>query len=245
MGRMNTSQVVDDESRIASVGERHKGRGPRSLVAESRPWYHRSVHSRLGDEMLAIRRIKTALFALTALGACTGGGGHPTAAGVCEDSCAQAAECDEEWFQSEYASYDECENECEDEIGAVTEAYPDCHAVYLRFQDCVASLSCEELDSDGGDCYELEYDFESCAEENFVPNEENVEACEDFEDTINGLPCYADYGVDLACDDYAAASCDYSAYFDCTALCYGCDGEAPTFDNETFDAECAPLADCG
>ena len=70
---------------------------------------------------------------------------------------------------------------------------------------------------------------------------DNVGACQSLEDTINGLACYEGAEVDMTCDIYEDAACDISDYFACVEDCYGCDGDIPTFDMDTYatcDASC-------
>lgn len=73
---------------------------------------------------------------------------------------------------------------------------------------------------------------------------DNVAACQDLEDTINGLDCYAGAEVDMMCDTYEEYTCDIADYFNCVADCYGCDGDIPTFDSDTYTNDCVPMADC-
>jgi hypothetical protein len=73
---------------------------------------------------------------------------------------------------------------------------------------------------------------------------DNVAACQELEDTINGLECLPEGGeVDMMCDSYADYdTCDYSDYYNCVGDCYGCDGDVMTFDTEKYAGECADLA---
>ena len=84
----------------------------------------------------------------------------------------------------------------------------------------------------------------ACGDDDDGASFDNVTACQDLEDTINGLECYAGYEVDMTCDTYEDYTCDVADYFNCTADCYGCDGDVPTFDSDTWSNDCVPLAEC-
>ncbi|HUT78025.1 MAG TPA: hypothetical protein VM285_10085 [Polyangia bacterium] len=110
---------------------------------------------------------------------------------------------------------DDCEDECWDDEGM------------WEFLDEFDGVDIDEddLDCGGGGGYD------------------NVGACQDLEDTINGLSCWEGEDVDMMCDNYADYdTCDYTDYFNCTADCYSCDGDILDFDSDYYADVCVDLA---
>jgi hypothetical protein len=84
----------------------------------------------------------------------------------------------------------------------------------------------------------------ACGDDDDDDAVDNVAACTELQDTINGLDCYEGYEVDLMCDTYADYACDFADYFSCTSDCYSCDGDVPAFDADTYTNDCVPMASC-
>jgi hypothetical protein len=173
----------------------------------------------------------------------------PSASQICSAQCAQLEECFPEEFDSTYDSMNECRNECKDDVAdALDGVEPACEDEYAGFLLCIAEMSCSELDdySYSGDldgCQDEQNDLDDCGGNNQT-DYDNVAACQDAEDAINGLDCMSDYPLDLGCDDYAGLPCDYTGYFDCLSGCYSCDATSPVFDTDTYENVCVPLAEC-
>jgi hypothetical protein len=75
---------------------------------------------------------------------------------ICEDSCKQQARCNP-YFSDYVYSIRDCRSDCEDSLeDQVRDVDDDCEAAYLDYYDCVANLSCTELD---------EHDYSACDQE--------------------------------------------------------------------------------
>ena len=83
----------------------------------------------------------------------------------------------------------------------------------------------------------------ACGDDDDSGSVDNVAACNDLQDTINGLDCMTS-DVDLSCDSYDSYTCDISDYYDCVGDCYSCDGDTLNFDSTKYSDECTPLATC-
>jgi hypothetical protein len=73
---------------------------------------------------------------------------------------------------------------------------------------------------------------------------DNVAACENLMETLNGLECVADdYDWGWDCEIYGDTTCDISEYFDCLADGYTCTDDDPPMLDATGAADCT-LTEC-
>jgi len=76
-----------------------------------------------------------------------GGDGGASPSAICSDSCEQFEECYPDDFEWEYSSQSECREECiEDFQYAKEELSSDCYRAILKLYECVAKLSCSDLE---------------------------------------------------------------------------------------------------
>jgi len=168
---------------------------------------------------------------------------------ICRAQCAQLEECRPEEFDGLYGSMSECRDACEDDVAdELGEVEPECEDEYAGFLLCVAEMTCGELDAyqNAGDldgCEDESNDFESC-DGNDQTDQDNVAACQEVQDAVNGLDCMSGYPMDLSCETYGACPSDITDYFECVEGCYGCSGDSPTFDVDTYNDVCTPLQVC-
>jgi hypothetical protein len=73
---------------------------------------------------------------------------------------------------------------------------------------------------------------------------DNQTACQDAEDTINGLECLPDgwTDLDMGCEAYAdVTTCDYADFYNCYGEVYSCDGDDLVTDLDKL-TECGDIA---
>ena len=71
---------------------------------------------------------------------------------------------------------------------------------------------------------------------------DNVGACQDLEDYINGLSCMqGEEPMDFFCEEYEGYSEDYTDYLECLEDCYYCDGDYLSVDDDLVEY-CIDLA---
>lgn len=88
----------------------------------------------------------------------------------------------------------------------------------------------------------------ACAGESEDPDfgAANVQACNDYLDTITGLDCWDDNFdpmIDCEATYSGTTACDISEYFDCVGATYSCDQGVISVDAVAAQ-ECASLANC-
>jgi len=82
----------------------------------------------------------------------------------------------------------------------------------------------------------------ACGDDDGGSSVDNVAACQDLEETLNGLACAEGYDWALSCDGYDGTTCDYADYFQCLEDNTTCTDTDPSYPDLTGWGDC--VADC-
>lgn len=165
-------------------------------------------------------------------------------ADYCSANCDQIAECDENYFNEEYDSKSDCEDECVDSTENINDSFPECESEMMDYHECWTTLSCDDLAAGNDNACNEEYcTWSQCLHNNGYSDWDNVAACQDAEDTLNALPCVTE-DFNLGCSDYEDVNGNYFGYFSClsSSLVYSCDGDVLTCDEANLQI-CTDIAD--